>query len=108
MVACCGTCQDGSLRVLRNGIGIFEQATIDMPGVQGMWLTLLHPSHVTRNSDSLTLFFSFKHTNLIQGIWALTANTDSTETVAICVTFVGATAFLALNGEGVGAQKWPL
>eukprot|EP00775_Hariotina_reticulata_P011705 gene11705-11850_t len=32
MVACCGTFQDGSLRVVRNGIGIHEAAAMELPG----------------------------------------------------------------------------
>jgi DNA damage-binding protein 1 len=27
----------GSLRIIRNGIGIQEQATIDLPGIKGVW-----------------------------------------------------------------------
>lgn len=27
----------GSLRIIRNGIGIQEQATIDLPGIKGIW-----------------------------------------------------------------------
>lgn len=29
--------QDGSLRIVRNGIGINEQATVELPGIKGMW-----------------------------------------------------------------------
>eukprot|EP00879_Flechtneria_rotunda_P007343 GHRR01007704.1.p1 GENE.GHRR01007704.1~~GHRR01007704.1.p1 ORF type:complete len:982 (+),score=309.67 GHRR01007704.1:155-3100(+) len=37
MVACCGCFQDGSLRVVRNGIGIHEAAAMDLPGIKGIW-----------------------------------------------------------------------
>ena len=36
MVACSGAYQDGSLHVVRNGIGIIEAAEITMPGIKGM------------------------------------------------------------------------
>lgn len=29
--------QDGSIRIIRNGVGLEERATIEMPGVQNMW-----------------------------------------------------------------------
>ena len=37
VVTCSGICKDGSLRVIRNGIGIDETATIELPGMKGMW-----------------------------------------------------------------------
>ena len=37
IVACCGAFQEGSLRVVRSGIGINEQAQIELPGIKGMW-----------------------------------------------------------------------
>ena len=37
VVTCSGVYTDGSLRVIRNGIGINEQASVDLPGVKGMW-----------------------------------------------------------------------
>jgi DNA damage-binding protein 1 len=37
VVTCSGAFKDGSLRVIRNGIGINEQAAIEMPGVKGIW-----------------------------------------------------------------------
>lgn len=33
MVACSGAFQDGSLRVVRNGIGVHEAASMELPGV---------------------------------------------------------------------------
>ena len=30
-----GVNKDGSLRVVRNGMGIYEQAAIELPGVEG-------------------------------------------------------------------------
>mmetsp|Transcript_17313 Transcript_17313/g.25961 ORF Transcript_17313/g.25961 Transcript_17313/m.25961 type:complete len:1013 (-) Transcript_17313:81-3119(-) len=37
MVTCSGAGKDGSLRAIRNGIGINPDATIDMEGMQGIW-----------------------------------------------------------------------
>lgn len=34
MVACSGAFQDGSLRVVRNGIGVHEAASMELPGVR--------------------------------------------------------------------------
>ncbi|KAL1525255.1 hypothetical protein AB1Y20_020120 [Prymnesium parvum] len=37
VVTCTGAGKDGSIRVVRNGIGINEQARVELPGVKGMW-----------------------------------------------------------------------
>ncbi|BFZ05163.1 hypothetical protein BsWGS_08202 [Bradybaena similaris] len=37
LVTCSGAMKEGSLRVIRNGIGINEHASIDLPGVKGIW-----------------------------------------------------------------------
>ncbi|GMH52129.1 hypothetical protein TL16_g01162 [Triparma laevis f. inornata] len=37
IVTCSGSKKDGSIRVVRNGIGINEQAQVDLPGIKGMW-----------------------------------------------------------------------
>ncbi|ELU03057.1 hypothetical protein CAPTEDRAFT_148808 [Capitella teleta] len=37
LVTCSGGYKEGSLRIIRNGIGIHEHATIDLPGIKGMW-----------------------------------------------------------------------
>ena len=37
VVTCSGTLKDGSLRVVRNGIGINEQAAVELPGIKGLW-----------------------------------------------------------------------
>lgn len=34
---CVGAYKEGSLRIIRNGIGIQEHASIDLPGIKGMW-----------------------------------------------------------------------
>lgn len=37
IITCSGSFKDGSLRVIRNGIGIQEHACIDLPKIKGMW-----------------------------------------------------------------------
>jgi DNA damage-binding protein 1 len=37
IVTCSGALTDGSLRLVRNGIGIDEQAAVDLPGIKGIW-----------------------------------------------------------------------
>lgn len=37
MLTCSGAYKDGSLRVVRNGIGVREEADIELPGIQGVW-----------------------------------------------------------------------
>jgi len=37
VVTCSGAGKDGSIRVVRNGIGIHEKANVIIPGIKGMW-----------------------------------------------------------------------
>ena len=37
LVTCSGLYKDGSLRVVRNGVGVTERASVEMPGIQGLW-----------------------------------------------------------------------
>ncbi|CAM6089835.1 unnamed protein product [Calypogeia fissa] len=37
VVTCSGAFKDGSLRIIRNGIGINEQASAELQGIKGMW-----------------------------------------------------------------------
>ncbi|KAK3137829.1 hypothetical protein QOZ80_5AG0361010 [Eleusine coracana subsp. coracana] len=37
VVTCSGACKDGSIRVVRNGIGINEQASVELQGIKGLW-----------------------------------------------------------------------
>ena len=36
-MTCSGVGRQGSLRTVRNGIGMIEHSAIDMPGIRGMW-----------------------------------------------------------------------
>jgi len=37
IVTCSGAKKDGSLRIVRNGVGINEQAVLEMEGIKGVW-----------------------------------------------------------------------
>lgn len=37
VVTCSGVAKDGSLRVVRNGVGIQERAAAELPGIKGCW-----------------------------------------------------------------------
>jgi len=43
LVTCSGAYKEGSLRIIRNGIGIHEHASIDLSGIKG-WSTKMHVS----------------------------------------------------------------
>ncbi|XP_059050799.1 DNA damage-binding protein 1-like [Achroia grisella] len=55
LITCSGTYKMGSLRIIRNGIGIQEQASIDLPGIKGMWPLTLAPG--SAHHDTLVLSF---------------------------------------------------
>ncbi|XP_064600976.1 DNA damage-binding protein 1-like [Liolophura sinensis] len=54
LVTCSGAYKEGSLRIIRNGIGIHEHASIDLPGIKGMW-----PLKVASDKHDDTLVLSF-------------------------------------------------
>jgi hypothetical protein len=47
---------DGSLRVVRNGIGVVEQALVELPGIKGMWS--LRKTFMDAHDAFLVLTFS--------------------------------------------------
>ncbi|XP_022126160.1 DNA damage-binding protein 1 [Pieris rapae] len=55
LITCSGAFKMGSLRVIRNGIGIQEQASIDLLGIKGMWALTLQPG--ASYHDTLVLAF---------------------------------------------------
>lgn len=71
MVTCSGSFKEGSLRIIRNGIGIQEHACIDLSGVKGLWALKVGPKTTTSNGGSrgfdntLVLAF-FGHTRVLQ------------------------------------------
>lgn len=56
LVTCSGAYKDGSLRIIRNGIGIQEHASIDLPGIKGLW-PLKVSSTLSSRYDTLVLSF---------------------------------------------------
>eukprot|EP01041_Mallomonas_annulata_P009800 gene9800-20388_t len=46
VVTCSGAHKDGSLRVIRSGIGIEEQASIEIQGIKGIWSLRSHEKDV--------------------------------------------------------------
>ncbi|XP_023704861.1 DNA damage-binding protein 1 isoform X1 [Cryptotermes secundus] len=55
LVTCSGAYKEGSLRIIRNGIGIQEHASIDLPGIKGMWALRV----ATSNKFDNTLVLAF-------------------------------------------------
>ncbi|KAL0476643.1 DNA damage-binding protein 1 [Acrasis kona] len=55
VVTCSGGFKDGSLRVIRNGIGIEPLSVIDLAGIKGLWP--LRPSHDSANQEMIVISF---------------------------------------------------
>lgn len=56
LVCCSGTGKDGSLRIIKSGIGINESASIDLSGIRGIWS--LHCGSPDESYDN-TIILSF-------------------------------------------------
>jgi len=56
LVTCSGAFKEGSLRIIRNGIGIQEHASIDLDGIMGLW-SLKVNSVNTEYHDTIVLSF---------------------------------------------------
>jgi DNA damage-binding protein 1 len=50
LITCSGAFKEGSLRIIRNGIGIQEHATIELSGIKGIWPLRLN---TTRHLDNV-------------------------------------------------------
>ncbi|XP_046643566.1 DNA damage-binding protein 1-like [Daphnia pulicaria] len=57
LVTCSGAYKEGSLRIIRNGIGIHEQASIDLPGIKGIWALKMGSSGNPSVDDTVVLSF---------------------------------------------------
>ncbi|POG81286.1 uncharacterized protein OCT59_022028 [Rhizophagus irregularis] len=55
VITCSGGSRDGSLRIIRNGVGITVQATLDMSGINGIWS--LRPRFDADYDDMLVISF---------------------------------------------------
>ena len=47
VVTCSGAYKDGSLRIVRNGIGINDQASLALQGIKGLWALRSGGAHAT-------------------------------------------------------------
>ncbi|KAI9495111.1 mono-functional DNA-alkylating methyl methanesulfonate N-term-domain-containing protein [Zychaea mexicana] len=59
LITCSGVGRDSSLRIIRNGVGLNELATIEISGVKGIWG--LRPSH-----DDMLVFSFISQTRILQ------------------------------------------
>ena len=55
-MTCSGYGRNGSLRVVRSGVGINEMATIDLAGVKGVWSLHCGPG-ITETDNTLVIAF---------------------------------------------------
>ncbi|KAG0292818.1 DNA damage-binding protein 1a [Dissophora globulifera] len=55
IVACSGALKDGTLRIVRNGVGINDRAVLELPGIKGLWS--LKPSLDATSEDTLVMSF---------------------------------------------------
>ncbi|KAI8360101.1 DNA damage-binding protein 1-like protein [Mortierella sp. GBAus27b] len=55
IVACSGAFKDGSLRIVRNGVGINDRAVLELPGIKGLWP--LKESLDATTEDTLVMSF---------------------------------------------------
>lgn len=63
MITCSGSFKEGSLRIIRNGIGIQEHACIDLPSIKGMWALKL--GHETTSFDNTLVLAFVGHTRIL-------------------------------------------
>lgn len=54
LVTCSGNLKDGSIRIIRNGIGINEHASMDLDGIKGVWSLKIGKNQVKDNYLLLT------------------------------------------------------
>ncbi len=81
VVTCSGAFHTGSLRVIRNGIGISEQASIDLQGVKGIW-SMRERSAAAHDKYLVVSFIHETHFLAISGDTEL----EETENVGAFVT----------------------
>lgn len=61
LVTCSGAFKEGSLRIIRNGIGIHEHASIDLPGIKGVMICLIVVSDTNTYANTFGLNPLFFH-----------------------------------------------
>uniref|UniRef100_A0A915J2E8 DNA damage-binding protein 1 n=1 Tax=Romanomermis culicivorax TaxID=13658 RepID=A0A915J2E8_ROMCU len=55
LITCSNAFKDGSIRIIRNGVGIQENASIDLPGLKGLWALRYDTTSTSHNC--LTIAF---------------------------------------------------
>eukprot|EP00210_Caulerpa_lentillifera_P005156 g4928.t1 len=70
VVTCSGAFMQGSLRIIRNGIGITDQATIELHGVKGLW------SLKRSLEDPLDVYLMISFVNETRGLAFLSNNAE--------------------------------
>lgn len=74
LVTCSGAFSNGSLRIIRSGVGIHEHASIDLPGTKAAWAISWKPESMSSNDEP-------EMNNVV------------------VLSFIGQTRFLLLAGE---------
>ena len=59
LVTCSGSHKEGSLRVVRCGIGIQELASIDIPGIKGIWPIKIHCEDTNLDNALIITFMGY-------------------------------------------------
>lgn len=62
LVTCSGGYKEGSLRIIRNGIGIQEKASIDLSGIKGIWALKIKSAN---NLDNTVVLSFVGHTRVL-------------------------------------------
>lgn len=62
VITCSGSFKDGSLRIIRNGIGIQEHASIDLIGIKGIWVVTVSPD---KDIDDTIVLSFVGHTRML-------------------------------------------
>ncbi len=95
VVTCSGVHADGSLRIVRNGIGMIEQATVELSGEFSLSAKAV-PVHLNSVQGAS---LSCSHIAGMRGIWSLKATSMDAFDTFLVLTFVGETRILAINSE---------
>lgn len=72
LVTCSGAFKEGSLRIIRNGIGIHEHASIDLPGIKGIWPLRVNTDGTRDNTLVLSFVGQTRYGFLLRcnfGLW---------------------------------------
>ncbi|KAG5839933.1 hypothetical protein ANANG_G00210560 [Anguilla anguilla] len=104
LVTCSGAFKEGSLRIIRNGIGIHEHASIDLPGSK-VRLRFCVPPRVCRNAHLYALAFGRLHPQI--RLWPLRSEAGRETDDMLVLSFVGQTRVLMLSGEEVEETELP-